>query len=723
MILNSINRKNSKKFFLYLFLALLLSSFLSLLYIFYPSLPNSFDNRLRDYLFTIRGEIPNSGNVVIIDIDEASLEQLGQWPWSRNKMSKIIENLTAANIGIIGMDIVFAEEDNSSPHAIFKKFNVEKENIPNYDLEFAQTIANSPVILGYQFELEKTEHVNKKAPQIPAVFVEKNKTEDNNYLIEAKGTILNIPLLQDNSYSSGFFNNIPDESGVIRSVPLVISYDDGMYPSLALEMVRIMTNTKKITIEYKENGVSEIILNDLKIPTDRYGRILVNFRGKEKNFKYYSALDIYNNTFNKQELEGKIALVGTSAAGLLDLRATPFESVYPGVEVHANVIDNILSGDFIYKASWVDGADILIIFVLSILVVLLTTYTPFWVNPVIFLIFMTSAIIVIYELLFNYGLVLNIFFPLLTILIASIITTLFDYFYELKKEEAIKAKFASKVSKNVMEELLKDVNNDSLKVQKKEITIFFSDIREFTKISEILDNPETLINYLNNYLTPMSEIVNKYDGTIDKYIGDCIMAYWNAPFDIKDHADKAVNSSLEQLKKLQEINKLLLADNLPAVNIGIGITTGIATIGEIGSIGRSDFTIIGDNVNIASRIESLCKYYGSSLMISEDTKDKLTGEYIFRYLDNIQVKGKDKSIKIWEVLDSNIYDEKFKQELEKYNKAIELYYAQKFKEAIILFEELESINKTKIYNIFKLRAIEFLDEKNIFSSVYIHKEK
>lgn len=368
-----LNRKNSKKFFLYLFLALLLSSFLSSLYIFYPSLPNSFDNRLRDYLFTIRGEIPNSGNVVIIDIDEASLEQLGQWPWSRNKMSKIIENLTAANIGIVGMDIVFAEEDNSSPHAIFKKFNVEKENIPNYDLEFAQTIANSPVILGYQFELEKTEHVNKKAPQIPAVFVEKNKTEDNSYLIEAKGTILNIPLLQDNSYSSGFFNNIPDESGVIRSVPLVISYDDGMYPSLALEMIRIITNTKKIIIEYKENGVSDIVLNDLKIPTDRYGRILVNFRGKEKNFKYYSALDIYNNTFDKKELEGKIALVGTSAAGLLDLRATPFESIYPGVEVHANVIDNILSGDFIYKASWVDGADILIIFILSILIVLLTT--------------------------------------------------------------------------------------------------------------------------------------------------------------------------------------------------------------------------------------------------------------------------------------------------------------------------------------------------------------
>ena len=715
--------KNFKKFFLYLCLSILLATFLSLLYIIPSSLPTSFDNRLRDYLFTFRGEIPNSGNVVIIDIDEASLKQLGQWPWSRNKVSKIIENLNGANIGIIGMDIVFAEEDNSSPHAIFKKFGVEKKDIPNYDLEFAQTIANSPVILGYQFALEKTEHINKNAPQIPAVFMEKNKTQSNDYLIKAHGTTMNTPILQENSYSSGFFNNIPDDSGVIRSVPLVISYDDSIYSSLALEMVRAITHTKKVVINYDENGVSNVALNELKIPTDRYGRILVNYRGGTKNFKYYSAIDIYNNNFDKNELEGKIALVGTSAAGLLDLRATPFESVYPGVEVHANVIDNILKGDFIYKASWSNGVDITIIVGLSILIVLLTTYTPLWLNPIILLLFSSLTVVIIYELLFTHGLVLNILFPLLTIITASIVTTLFDYFYTLKKEEAIKSKFASKVSKNVMEELLKDVNNDSLKVQKKEITIFFSDIREFTKISEILDNPETLINYLNNYLTPMSEIVNKYDGTIDKYIGDCIMAYWNAPFDIKDHADKAVSSALEQLQKLQEINKDLIANNFPAVNIGIGITTGIATVGEIGSVGRSDFTIIGDNVNIASRIESLCKYYGSSLMISEDTKDKLTGEYIFRYLDNIQVKGKDKSIKIWEVLNSDVYNEEFKQELEKYNKAIELYYAKEFKDAIMLFEELESISKAKIYTIFKNRAIEFLNGTNIFSTVYIHKDK
>ena len=345
------NNKAIKKFVNYFSLSLFIAFILSFIYIFYPSLPDSFDNRLRDYLFSLRGEIPNSGNVIIIDIDEESIKGLGQWPWSRNKVSQIVKNLTDANIGIIGMDIVFAEVDNSSPHLVLEKFGIKKENIPNYDLEFSQTISNSPVILGYQFELEKNQFINTNVPEIPAIFIEKNKLNDSNYLIEAKGTILNTPLLQNNSYSSGFFNNIPDETGIIRSVPLIISYNDAIFPSLALEIIRTITDSKKVFINYNEEGVSTISLNNIEIPTDRHGRILVNFRGKEKNFKYYSAIDIYNNNFKKEELEGKIALVGTSAAGLLDLRATPFESVYPGVEVHANVIDNILVGDYIYKAS------------------------------------------------------------------------------------------------------------------------------------------------------------------------------------------------------------------------------------------------------------------------------------------------------------------------------------------------------------------------------------
>lgn len=721
------NIKSLKKFLIYFLLSIVLSLFLSLLYIFYPTLPDSIDNRLRDYLFTVRGEIPNTGNVVIIDIDEVAIEQLGQWPWSRNKVSKILDNLTNANVGLIGMDIVFAEEDNSSPHSVFEKYGIEKENIPNYDLDLSQTIAKSPVVLGYQFELEKSDHVNKTAPQIPAIFIEKNKALEQKFLITATGTILNIPLLQDNSYSSGFFNNIPDDAGVIRSVPLIISYEDSIYPSLALEIIRIITDSKKVFVEYNEDGISNITLNDIKIPTDRYGRILVNFRGKEKNFTYYSALDIYNNNFNKKELEGKIALIGTSAAGLLDLRATPFESIYPGVEVHANVIDNIIAGDFIYKASWVDGANIAIIFSLSLVITFLITYTPFWLSPFISLFFFFGSIYIIYQILFTYGIVLNIFFPFLTILLTLIVTTLFDYFYAIKKEEAIKAKFASKVSKNVMDNLLRNIDSTEFQAMEREVTVFFSDIRGFTHISEQMTNAKDLILYLNRYMEPMSNIIIKYDGTIDKYIGDAIMAYWNAPAKVENHADKAVLASLEQIESLSILNAEFKKENKPFIDIGIGLNTGVVIVGEMGSIGRSDYTVIGDPINLGSRLESLCKYYNSKLNISSFTKEKLKGEYIFRFLDLVTVKGKDEPVEIWQVHGAGKATGELKEELEAHHKAIELYKNSYFEEALIIFKNLEkSLTKTNnnIYNIYIQRCNEFITTtpKN-FNGIYQHERK
>ncbi|PLY04994.1 MAG: adenylate/guanylate cyclase domain-containing protein [Arcobacter sp.] len=714
-----------KKFFTYFSVALILSIFLSFLYVFFPNLPDSFDNRLRDYLFTIRGEIANNNSVIIIDIDEKSLQELGQWPWSRDKVSKILNNLTKSNVGLIGMDIVFAEEDNSSPHKVFEKYNIQKENIPNYDLEFAKTIANTPTILGYQFEFEKnSKYINKKAPQIPAIFIEKNKKLGQRYLLEAEGTILNIPLLQDNSYSSGFFNNIPDDSGTIRSVPLIISYNDMIYPSLALETIRILSDSKRVYINYDDEGVTNITMNDIVIPTDRHGRILVNFRGKERNFKYFSALDIYNNNFNKNEIKGRIALVGTSAAGLLDLRATPFESIYPGVEVHANVIDNIIEGDFIYKASWIDGANIAIIFFLSIIVIFLITYTPFWLTPIIsiFLIFITTTFI--YQILFKYGIVLNIFFPLFTIISASILATLFDYFYAIKKEEAIKEKFASKVSKEVMDRLLKDMDSNKFQAMEKEVTIFFSDIRGFTKISEEMDDAKNLITYLNKYMEPMSNIIVKYQGTIDKYIGDAIMAYWNAPADVENHADKAVQASLEQINELSFLNKKLKEKNLPLIDIGIGINTGLAIVGEMGSIGRSDYTVIGDAINLGARLESLCKYYDSRLNISNFTKKELKEKYIFRFLDKVKVKGKDEAVEIWQVIAKGKVHNALIEELESYHNAIKLYKETNFKEALVRFKILENNEKKTNKNIYKIyieRCEEFIiSPPENFDGIYEH---
>lgn len=722
MILN----KKIKKFSIYFVLSLSLSIFLSAIYIFFPNLPDSLDNRLRDYLFTIRGELPHNQNVVIVDIDETSIKSLGQWPWSRDKLAKILENLTLANVGIVGLDIVFAEEDRTSPHKILQDLKIYKKDVPNYDLEFSNVVENSPVILGYQFDLVKKDNVNAKAPQIPAIFIEKDKPQDKSYLIEAYNTILNIPQIQDRAYSSGFFNNIPDDTGIIRSVPLVISYDDTIYPSLALEVIRVINDTQKVVVQYDENGISNIVLDDISIPTDRYGRMLINFRGAERSFKYISAIDIYNNNFDKSEIDGKIVLIGTSAAGLFDLRATPFDSIFPGVEVHANIIDNILMQDFIYKASWLDGANILIIFVLSIIIVMLTTYTTFWANPIIFISFSTSYLFLVYNLLFDYGIVLNILFPIATVLIASIMTTLFDYFYNIKKEEAIKAKFASKVSKNVMDDILKNIDKNEFSAKSKEVTIFFSDIRGFTNISEKLDAKE-LISFLNRYMQPMSEIIIKYQGTIDKFIGDAIMAYWNAPIDIKNHCDLALKASLEQLEVLEKLNVELQKENLPKIDIGIGLNTGIVIVGEMGSSLRSDYTVIGDTINLGSRVESLCKYYDSKLNISNFTKDKLQEKYIFRFLDLVKVKGKNEPVEIWQVLGSGEAKESLKEELDLYHKAIEFYKNSDFINALEIFESLENNeNKTNknIYKIYITRCKEFIKTppKN-FDGVYEHTTK
>ncbi|MDY0192238.1 MAG: adenylate/guanylate cyclase domain-containing protein [Aliarcobacter butzleri] len=722
MILN----KKIKKFSIYFILSLSLSIFLSAIYIFFPSLPDSLDNRLRDYLFTIRGELPLNQNVVIVDIDETSIKSLGQWPWSRDKLAKILENLTLANVGIVGLDIVFAEEDRTSPHKILQDLKIYKKDVPNYDLEFANIVENSPVILGYQFDLVKKDNANAKVPQIPAIFIEKDKPQDKSYLIEAYNTILNIPKIQDRAYSSGFFNNIPDDTGIIRSVPLVISYDDTIYPSLALEVIRVINNTQKVVVQYDENGISNIVLDDISIPTDRYGRMLINFRGAERSFKYISAIDIYNNNFDKSEIDGKIVLIGTSAAGLFDLRATPFDSIFPGVEVHANIIDNILMQDFIYKASWLDGANILIIFVLSIIIVMLTTYTTFWANPIIFISFSTSYLFLVYNLLFDYGIVLNILFPIATVLIASIMTTLFDYFYNIKKEEAIKAKFASKVSKNVMDDILKNIDKNEFSAKSKEVTIFFSDIRGFTNISEKLDAKE-LISFLNRYMQPMSEIIIKYQGTIDKFIGDAIMAYWNAPIDIKNHCDLALKASLEQLEVLEKLNVELQKENLPKIDIGIGLNTGTVIVGEMGSSLRSDYTVIGDTINLGSRVESLCKYYDSKLNISNFTKDKLQEKYIFRFLDLVKVKGKNEPVEIWQVLGSGEAKESLKEELALYHKAIEFYKNSDFINALEIFESLENNeNKTNknIYKIYITRCKEFIKTppKN-FDGVYEHTTK
>jgi adenylate cyclase len=701
---------------------------------------------VRDFYFKFRGPQKASDDVIIVDIDEKSIKKLGQWPWERDKFARILNNLSESGAGIIGLDIVFSEADKTSPKRLAKQWGIDDKKMPDYDFILSQSVASTPTILGYVFDFDVNN--TNDAPQVPAIFVEKSK-KDMEFLPLARGVLTNLKVIQDASYSSGYMNNIPDESGIIRSVPLMIKYQEQLYPSLAFEMYRIATQSNKVVTTYSEAGIENIKVGKQNIPSDRFGRLHVNFRGPFKSYRYISAVDIYNNSFDKKILEGKFILIGTSAYGLMDLRSTPMDSVIAGVEVHANMIDNLLHNDMLRKPAWAEVADITAIILIAFIVIFIYSRFSLLVLSIVYTISFFALMYANYYLLFTELVIVNSIFPLFSIILSLVGTLGVNYFFETRQKEMIKGKFASKVSASVMEDILNHADSNAMEGQEKEITVFFSDVRGFTNISEAMGDAKRLIRFMNDIMEPMTEIIIDEKGTIDKYIGDAIMAYWNAPLDVENHADRAVKASLRQLHKLKSLNEELredpefqnvteMADNnhIPIVDIGIGLNSGIAIVGEMGSKMRSDYTVIGDTINLGSRLESLCKYYNSRLNISNFTKEKLKGKYIYRYLDLVTVKGKSEPVEIWQIHD---FDEDEKEplfysnrkelleELEVYHKAIELYKSQKFAEALVIFKELNTLehkSNLKINDIYIERCEHYAEmPPENFNGVFVHMTK
>ena len=742
-----------KRFWIQILIGLFVAFLMGTVYIFVPTAYQSIDDRLRDYLFIVRGPIQTTDNVTIVDLDEKSLRELGQWPWQRYKVAQLLQRLTEAGAGVIGFDIVFAERDNSSPAKVLDEIGLhvaEGEEIPDYDAIFAQTVTSTPTILGYIFAMGDDHIEPSSGPMIPAIFIEKGKG-DKEYLLQPWRPILNIPIVQNNAYSSGFFNNIPSEDGIVRSVPLVMKYDMVVYPSLAMEMIRVLHNANRVYVNYSEGtGVESVQVGETLIPTDRHGRLMVNYRGPGRTFPYISAVDIYNGDFDPKLVEGKFILIGTSAAGLLDLRAMPFDNVYPGVEAHANVIDNILSGDFITRPAWIPAADLLIFIVISMGLATALAFASAGVSLVLALVSLSAGMFFNYYMLFEQGLTFNILFMLLSIVVVFLLSTIANYFLETRQKEMIKGKFASKVSPAVMEDILRNPDPNVLAGTDREITVFFSDVRNFTNISEAIGSAKNLITFLNEYMDPMTEIIIKEQGTVDKFIGDAIMAYWNAPHDVPDHPDRAVVATMEQLHALDGINEKIRQDprfenvvkmsdekGVPPIDIGIGLNTGMAIVGEMGSKGRSDYTVIGDPVNLGSRMESLCKFYNSKCNVTNFTKERLKGKYIYRFLDLVTVKGKKEPVEVWQIHDYDrdeslhklytVSRARLDEELARYHHAIELYKAAKFTEALEIFKEMEEwpdkTNKN-IYKIYIERCEHYIAEPpEHFTGVFVHTTK
>ena len=695
--------------------ALILALLLSWTYLFIPQTFFSLNNNLRDFLFNIRGELPKNDKIVIIDIDEDALQEFGQWPWPRAIVADLINKLSDANAGIIGLDMVFAEADQTSPHRIASKIKGNTANLDNYDLILAQTLSSTPTVGGYVFTFEEKTH--DEAPLIPAIFMEKG-LQDNNSMLQPKGVVLNLDVLQEQLYSSGFFNNTPDTDGMIRRIPLIMRYEGMVYPSLILEMLRIYSTASQVEIYGDEVGIGKIKFGNFTVPTDHAGRMIINFRGKRRHFKYISTADILNGNFDTKEIAGKFVLIGTSAVGLSDLRSIPFDSVIPGIEVHANALDNILQGDFLYEPFNVIVYDLLIIWFIVFFLTFLFSKVRSW----LLLPFAIGIIFALFEIffyiLFDLGIVLNLLFPLLAFIGTLIVSISIEYIISSRQREFIQRMFSKKVSKAVMHDLIRHSREDILEARNQDVAIFFSDIRDFTSISETIGSSQKLIALLNRYMTPMVDEISNREGTVDKFIGDAIMAYWNAPNHVDNYTDKAVTSALEQIKILEQLNVDLYEEFGVNLKIGIGIHTGSVTVGEMGSLGRSDYTIIGDNVNLASRLEGLNKLYGTSIIISEDSKKQLHNEYTFRSLDIVRVKGKHKEVEVFEVLSSG-KDVKRYDELNHYEIALETYRLGKIKEAYILFQALEEEYGCKLYRLYFQRCQEYLDHpQRLFDPIF-----
>jgi len=698
-----------KKGILKLFAAFFLSSVLTFAYLFLPSTFFSLDNRLRDFMFVLRGELPKTNNIVIVDIDDKSLNKYGQWPWGRDLVSKLLENLTTSSPGIIGLDIVFSEADRTSPHLFKTKFPALSLKLENYDALLAKTFRKSPIVGGYIFTFN-SERKDNEAPMIPAIIIQKGLTKTQS-MLTPDNVILNTPPLQDALYSSGFFNMIPDANGMIRRVPLIMKYDHTFFTSLSFEMVRIYSNENRVDILGDTIGLDKISYGKQTIPVDQAGQLFVNFRGGKHHFKYISAADILENKILPSEIKNKFVLVGTSALGLYDLRAIAFDSNIPGIEIHANVIDNLLTGDYLYQPSNHILYNIFILWILIFTLMYIFSQIRSWlIVPFSFILFYGIGYL-FFTLLFDYGLVLNLLFPLLAFLVTLIISIAIDYIISFKQKEEAKKILGKKVSTSVMNHLIKHSDEDLVSPKEVESTVFFSDIQGFTSISESIESPDKLIQMLNTYMTPMVESIIKHNGTIDKFIGDAIMAYWNAPLEVKNHADQALQSAIEQIESLSSINAIIHKDYDVTINIGIGLHTGLVTAGDMGAKGRSDYTVIGDNVNLASRLEGLTRYYDVQILISDATYKALSKKYDIRPLDIVKVKGKNEAVEIYEVLCNS--KEISQEERTLYLETINDYRIGKLIQAHKNFLYLDKRFPSVLYKQYIKRCNYFLDNPHI----------
>lgn len=599
--------------------------------------------------------------VVIVDVDDASLAQYGQWPWPRNVISQIIDKLKEYGASSVGFDMVFAEADRSSPSRISEALGDSAKHLdpialavlPNYDDMLAQSITKAHVVLGYSL----SDNAGKALPLVKYGMASKG-TDPIKYAINHPYAVLNIPELERAAEGNGSFNVQPDKDGVIRRIPLLFAMKDTLLPSLSLELLRVAQNASTYMTESVNQdstitdsmGFASVHVGELDIPLQEDATLWLHLSPFDKN-RYVSARSLLEGSVSPDIIKDRIILIGTSAIGLKDMRTTALIPTINGVEVHAQAIEQILQQDFLSRPSWMQDIELLIMLLVGIGLLALLPRVPVLIGGGVTFIFLWLASYTAEYLFTEHKWLVDPITPSIAIFLVFLFETLRRYASTEKEKKNIRNAFSHYMSPELVKQL--SANPKALKLggEMREMTIMFCDIRGFTTISEQFD-AEGLTTFINRFLTPMTSAILWRQGTIDKYIGDCIMAFWNAPLSDELHTTHACEAALDMLEALEKLNATLYEESLQnntrfiPVHIGIGINTGTCCVGNMGSTQRFDYSVLGDDVNLASRLEGQSKNYGVPIVLGQNTAVHVQ-EMAILEIDLIQVKGKTEAVQIY----------------------------------------------------------------------------
>jgi adenylate cyclase len=599
--------------------------------------------------------------VTIVDIDEASLKEIGQWPWPRTVVADLIERLHAAGSVVIGFDIVFAEPDRMSPAVAASSFRGIDEAtrerlaaLPSNDDVLAAAIKNAGVVVG-QAGSSVVAPRTAEEQSLQTGFAIRGP-DPRPYLVTFPGLLRNILPIEQAASGRGLFSINPERDGIIRRVPVVMQAQGALAPSLAVEMLRVAIRAGAILIRSDQAGVSAVAVPGLEIPTDRNGQFWVHFN-RHDPARYVSAADLLHGRVPADRLRGKLILVGTSAIGLLDIKTTPVEPAMPGVEVHAQILESVLTKSALSAPNYAVGAELVVAVVLGLAIIVAAPMLP----ALIVLILGGGLIVGLIGLSWYFfaerHLLIDFTYPLISCWLIYLVLTFVNYFREQQQRQQIRSAFGFYLSPQLVEQLAASPEKLVLGGEERRMTILFSDVRGFTTISEhYKDDPQGLTHLMNRFLTPLTNAIIERNGTIDKYIGDAIMAFWNAPLDDGEHEANACDAALEMLARTEALNIELRREAeasggiyLP-LRIGIGLNTGPCVVGNMGSDFRFNYSVLGDTVNVASRLESRTKDYRLSLVIGSRTAERASGKFATMEIDLIQVKGKKQPEAVFTVL-------------------------------------------------------------------------